>query len=151
VTLGFGGAEVGAALVAAADVVVGAGAGAVATAGVALVVSGGRTVGFELFPLHPASRTALTRPTDTTWRSRAAIRMGGILNDTQRDVCTLSTGFTRSALPDRDRFGGLCRNIADLRSQAGVSAPTSLLCSAEVAREPFSPVRRGSAARFRPG
>lgn len=85
-------AEVGRALVAAVDGVVGAGAGAVATAGVALVVSGGRTVGLELFPLQPASRTALTSPTDTTLRPRVAIRMRRILNDTQEVVCTLSTG-----------------------------------------------------------
>jgi hypothetical protein len=64
----------------------GAGAGEVAVrAGDTLVVgcSDGRTVGFVLLLLHPASTTALTSPTVAAAKPREVIRMGGILDDSQ--------------------------------------------------------------------
>jgi hypothetical protein len=61
-----------------------AGVVAAALVGAVLVVcSDGRTVGFVLLLLHPASTTALTRPTVTAAKPREVIRMGGILDDSQ--------------------------------------------------------------------
>ncbi|MDX6210711.1 MAG: hypothetical protein QOE24_3102 [Frankiales bacterium] len=69
--------------VAVADVV-GTGVVAAALVGAVLVVcSDGRTAGFVLLLLHPASTTALTRPTVTAAKPREVIRMGGILDDSQ--------------------------------------------------------------------